>query len=216
MTRAAHCTREARRGVIEVERANRENMCFWRLLRALTHPLFALVRLITRVRLRKSMLSLVHHYIKQQLSNLKSPKMPSKLLVKKLSEFATLPTKGSKLAAGYDLHAAHDCVIKAKGKQMVKTDLQVSLPQGCYGRIAPRSGLAWKHSIDVGAGVIDEDYRGPVNVILFNFDEQDFEVKRGDRIAQLICEKIEQADIQEVSNLDETERGTNGFGSTGV
>lgn len=142
--------------------------------------------------------------------------MPAKLLIKKLSDFATVPTKGSKLSAGYDLYAAYDYVIKARGKEMVKTDLQIALPTGCYGRVAPRSGLAWKHSIDVGAGVIDEDYRGPLNVILFNFSESDFEIKKGDRIAQLICEKIEHADIQEVMDLDSTERGTNGFGSTGV
>lgn len=138
------------------------------------------------------------------------------LFVKKLSEFATLPTKGSKLAAGYDLYAAYDYVIKAKGKEMVKTDLQIALPSGCYGRVAPRSGLAWKNFIDVGAGVIDEDYRGPVNVILFNFGEQDFEIKRGDRVAQLICEKIQQTEIKEVEDLNVTERGSNGFGSTGI
>ena len=142
--------------------------------------------------------------------------MPAKLFIKKLSEFATVPTRGSKFSAGYDLYAAYDYVIKARGKEMVKTDLQIALPPGCYGRVAPRSGLAWKHSIDVGAGVIDEDYRGPVNVILFNFGERDFEIKKGDRIAQLICEKIEQTDIEEVADLDSTERGANGFGSTGV
>lgn len=142
--------------------------------------------------------------------------MPSKLFVKKLTEFATVPSRGSKLAAGYDLYSAYDYVLKAKGKEMVKTDLQIALPSGCYGRVAPRSGLAWKHSIDVGAGVIDEDYRGPLNVILFNFADQDFEIKRGDRIAQLICEKIEQTEIQEAESLDDTDRGSNGFGSTGV
>lgn len=142
--------------------------------------------------------------------------MPSKLFIKKLSDFASIPTKGSKLAAGYDLYSAYDYVIQAKGKEMVKTDLQIALPDGCYGRVAPRSGLAWKNSIDVGAGVIDQDYRGPLNVILFNFGDQDFQIKRGDRVAQLICEKIEQAEVQEVGDLDSTERGTNGFGSTGV
>lgn len=145
-----------------------------------------------------------------------SIKMPSKLLVKRISEFATLPTKGSKLAAGYDLYAAYDHVIKARGKEMVKTDLQIALPSGTYGRVAPRSGLAWKHSIDVGAGVIDEDYRGPLNVILFNFSDTDFEVKRGDRVAQLICEKIEQTDLVEATDLDNTDRGAGGFGSTGI
>ena len=142
--------------------------------------------------------------------------MPAKLFIKKISEFATVPTKGSKLAAGYDLYAAYDYIIKARGKEMVKTDLQIALPPGTYGRVAPRSGLAWKHSIDVGAGVIDEDYRGPLNVILFNFGENDFEIKRGDRVAQLICEKIEQTDIQESDDLESTDRGANGFGSTGV
>jgi dUTP pyrophosphatase len=81
---------------------------------------------------------------------------------------------------------------------------------------APRSGLAWKHSIDVGAGVIDADYRGPVGVILFNHSDQDFEVKVGDRIAQLIIEKILTPKALEVEDLDSTFRGVGGFGSTGV
>lgn len=82
--------------------------------------------------------------------------------------------------------------------------------------VAPRSGLAWKHSIDVGAGVIDADYRGPLGVILFNHSDVDFEVKVGDRIAQLIIEKIMTPDVLEVDDLDSTTRGTGGFGSTGV
>ena len=81
---------------------------------------------------------------------------------------------------------------------------------------APRSGLAWKHSIDVGAGVIDADYRGPVGVILFNHSDVDFEVKVGDRVAQLIIEKIVTPSVTEVDDLDETVRGEGGFGSTGV
>lgn len=80
---------------------------------------------------------------------------------------------------------------------------------------APRSGLAWKHFIDVGAGVIDEDYRGNVGVILFNHSEVDFAVKRGDRVAQLVLEKISTPDVVEVESLDETERAAGGFGSTG-
>ena len=81
---------------------------------------------------------------------------------------------------------------------------------------APRSGLAWKHSIDVGAGVIDADYRGPVGVILFNHSDTDFEVKVGDRIAQLIIEVIMIPDVAEVDDLDSTARGSGGFGSTGI
>lgn len=76
--------------------------------------------------------------------------------------------------------------------------------------------MAWKHSIDVGAGVIDADYRGPVGVILFNHSDVDFEVKVGDRIAQMILEKIVTPDVAEVQDLDSTLRGEGGFGSTGV
>ena len=134
----------------------------------------------------------------------------------RLSEHAFAPTRGSKFAAGYDLYSAYDCVIPAKGKMLVKTDIQIALPPGCYGRVAPRSGLAAKHFIDVGAGVIDYDYRGNVGVLLFNFNETDFEVKKGDRIAQLICERIYMPELQELEKLDETVRGDGGFGSTGV
>lgn len=99
---------------------------------------------------------------------------------------------------------------------MVMTDIQIEIPEGCYGRIAPRSGLAHKHFIDVGAGVIDSDYRGNVGVIIFNFSDQDFVVQRGDRIAQLICEKIENPELEEVQELFVSARGDKGFGSTGI
>jgi dUTP pyrophosphatase len=82
--------------------------------------------------------------------------------------------RGSALVAGYDLSSAYDYIVKARGKKLVDTDIQVQLPQGCYGRIAPRSGLAWKSSIDIGAGVIDTDYTGKIAIVLFNFGEFDF------------------------------------------
>ncbi|XP_036156602.1 deoxyuridine 5'-triphosphate nucleotidohydrolase, mitochondrial isoform X3 [Myotis myotis] len=130
---------------------------------------------------------------------------------------------------------AYDYTIPPMEKTLVKTDIQIALPSGCYGRvalrrltlaqevlavrktenIAPRSGLAAKHFIDVGAGVIDEDYRGNLGVVLFNFGKEKFEVKKGDRIAQLICERIFYPEIEEVQVLDDTERGSGGFGSTG-
>ena len=102
------------------------------------------------------------------------------LQVKRLNSKATLPKKGSAGAAGYDLFSAEKCVIPARGKGLVKTGLSVALPDETYGRvgkskllflllirycIAPRSGLAWKHSIDVGAGVIDMDYRGERTIL---------------------------------------------------
>ncbi|ELU04579.1 hypothetical protein CAPTEDRAFT_178519 [Capitella teleta] len=113
--------------------------------------------------------------------------------------------------------SAYDYEISSLGKQLVKTDIQIAVPDGCYGRVAPRSGLAHKHFIDVGAGVIDQDYRGNVGVILFNLNKDaSFTVKKGDRVAQLILERIYIADLQELPTLDETERGEGGFGSTGT
>ena len=92
----------------------------------------------------------------------------------------------------------------------------LSFPVGLYARIAPRSGLALKKFIDVGAGVVNSDYCGEVGVVLFNHVNQDFEVKMGDRIAQLILEKIDTPPVEEVQDLDNIVRGTGGFGSTGV
>lgn len=138
------------------------------------------------------------------------------LRVKKLSVHATLPTRASSLSAGYDICSAENGVVKARGNLLLKTDLAISCPKNTYARIAPRSGLALKKCIDVGAGVIDADYRGNVGVILFNHSEHDLYVKKGDRIAQLILEKICMTDIIECENLDDTERSSNGFGSSGL
>lgn len=129
---------------------------------------------------------------------------------------ATLPTRGSALAAGYDLSASEAAVIPKGGRAVVSTGLSISVPLGCYGRVAPRSGLAVKKGIDVGAGVIDSDYRGIVGVVLFNFGEEDINIAPGDRIAQLIIERIATPRVVEVVSLDETDRGAAGFGSTGV
>jgi len=127
------------------------------------------------------------------------------------------PSKSSDHAAGFDLKSVYNYIVPMKGSCLIKTDIKVKLPIGTYGRIAPRSGLALRNKIDVGGGVIDRDYTGNVCVILFNFsDEKDFVVTRGDRIAQLICEKIEYPELQHVGDLEETERGNNGFGSSGV
>ena len=134
----------------------------------------------------------------------------------RLSEHASAPFRGSDRAAGFDLTSAHDCVVPARGMQLVKTDLQIELPAGCYGRVAPRSGLAVKHGIDVGAGVIDEDYRGNVGVVLFNHSDTDFGVHKGDRVAQLICQRIFYPQLEEAQALTDTKRGNEGFGSTGV
>ena len=127
--------------------------------------------------------------------------------VKKLCNNAKLPVRGSTGAAGYDLAAAQTAVILAHGKVLVKTGLSISMPTGCYGRIAPRSGLALKKFIDVGAGVVDEDYRGELGVILFNFGDEDFKINMGDKIAQLIFEKKKTPAIVETNSLEETRTG---------
>ncbi|QDJ94994.1 dUTPase [Hypsugopox virus] len=134
----------------------------------------------------------------------------------KLSKNAFSPSKESSYAAGYDLKSAYDYNVEPQSRILVKTDIAIMLPEGCYGRIAPRSGLAFKHCIDIGAGVIDADYRGNIGIVLINNSHSCFTIKKGDRIAQLICEKIVYADVLEVTSLDESSRGTNGFGSTGI
>jgi dUTP pyrophosphatase len=132
-----------------------------------------------------------------------------------LTENALPPTRESSGAAGLDLRSAYDISIPASGNGLVKTDLAIRLPPGCYGRIAPRSGLALQHRIDVGGGVIDEDYRGNLCAILFNHSDRLFQIRLGYRVAQLICE-IFYPDILEVKELDNTERDIRGFGSTGL
>jgi dUTP pyrophosphatase len=141
------------------------------------------------------------------------------LKVKRLSKDATLPKRGSPGAAGYDLYSMQDAMIRSKGKNLIRTGICVEIPEGHYGRIAPRSSLAWINFIDVGAGVIDSDYRGEIKVVLYNFASVMFKISKGQRIAQLIIERISTPDIVEITkeeDLEHTERGFGGFGSTGT
>ena len=131
-----------------------------------------------------------------------------------LSHGAIAPTRGSAGAAGYDLYANEDVTIGETEFTPVNTGVSVAIPPGYYGRIAPRSGLAAKYGIIIGGGVIDEDYRGELKVLmscLFGI----YEVSRGERIAQLILEKITTPELEIVTSLDDTDRGSGGFGSTG-
>lgn len=152
------------------------------------------------------------------------------------SDSAIIPTKGSLDAAGWDLYASQKHTIPAYDSCKVHTDLHIAFPPGYYARIASRSGLAFKHKVVTQGGVVDEgnaiisisyipysnlsvDYRGEVGVILFNHSNRDFEVKPGDRIAQLILEKIaDNVQVETVSSIEElgqTDRGHGGFGSSG-
>lgn len=137
------------------------------------------------------------------------------LHVKRFDDRATLPTRGSPGAVGYDLACIEDFVLGTQSRCLVPTGIGVQLPSGVYGRIAPRSGLTVKHGIHIGAGVIDPDYMGEVKVAMFNLGLKPVEFKKGDRIAQLILESCKVPDVIEVDDLMPTFRGERGFGSTG-
>ncbi|AUF82677.1 dUTP pyrophosphatase [Tetraselmis virus 1] len=136
--------------------------------------------------------------------------------VKLLCDDAKMPCRGDQGAAGFDVYSTEDAVIPKGGRNGVGTGLSMACPPNHYIRVAPRSGLAFKNGIDVLAGVIDESYRGEIKVILQNLGDNDFSVKKGDRIAQLIFEKISIPMLELVDSLSDTERGSGGFGSTGV
>lgn len=140
------------------------------------------------------------------------------LRVKKKDPDAVIPSRATPGSAGYDLTSVESHIILPGRRAIVSTGLSIAVPEGTYGRIAPRSGLAVKSGIGVGAGVVDSDYRGEVKVVLFNHDiHNTYEVKPGHRIAQLVLEKIVCAEVEEiVGELQDTYRGDGGFGSTGV
>ena len=141
--------------------------------------------------------------------------------IKKLNENAIVPTKGSEYAAGYDLYAVLEdekITIWPHDTVMIDTGWAMKIPKGYFGAIFARSGLASKQGLRPAncVGVIDSDYRGPVKVALHNDTNEHQIVRQGDRIAQLVIIPYNQIDFVEVDDLDETERGTGGFGSTGV
>ena len=144
-----------------------------------------------------------------------------KLNIKKIHDDSLMPQYGSKYAAGLDVFSYIETTIKSRTRQLIPTGITVSWDgkkaDKYYLRVAPRSGLSVKNNIDIGAGVIDYDYRGEIFICFINNDnEKEYTVKKGDKIAQLILTKIETFnEIYEVSEHSETERGCNGFGSTG-
>src|ERR1043165_8229962 len=141
--------------------------------------------------------------------------MFDRLLFKRLHAEARLPSRGSERAAGLDLRAVERVTLAPGGRAAVRTGLAVAIPAGFYGRVAPRSGLAVRHGIDVLAGVIDADYRGEILCALVNHGPEPFEIEPGARIAQLIIEVIAMPSPAWAEDLEETTRGAGGFGSTG-
>lgn len=138
------------------------------------------------------------------------------LRVKKLSENGRAPQRASAGAAGYDLFSAEETVVTPGTRRVVKTDIAIHVPEGHYGRVAPRSGLAYKFGVDPVAGVVDSDYRGPLGIVLANNGVSDFKINIGDRVAQLLLEQVSTPEVLLVDELDESARGEAGFGSTGV
>lgn len=147
--------------------------------------------------------------------------MNSTFKVLKLSELAIIPKRATPFSAGLDLHSIINTTIEPQSNGVINTGISVKLPHSTYGRIAPRSSLSLQNSITVGAGVIDEDYRGPLIVVIFNHSkDKAFHVKVGDRIAQLILEKIDYSNAEECFENEFlgyfTARGKQGFGSSGL
>jgi dUTP pyrophosphatase len=132
---------------------------------------------------------------------------------KNVSNFSILRSTNG--AAGYDIKSAVSMTLKARSRSVVPTGIFIEIPIGYYGRIASKSGLSVKHGIEVGAGVIDSDYRGEIMVVLHNHGNEDIQIDVGMKIAQMIFEKCYFPDIVIVDKLSETKRGIGGFGSTG-
>ncbi|OCS87481.1 dUTP diphosphatase [Caryophanon tenue] len=140
------------------------------------------------------------------------------LRVKRVHEDAKMPLQARAGDAGMDLFSIEETVIQPGEWQLIKTGLQIELPQGTEGQVRPRSGLALKHGITVlnSPGTIDEGYRGDVGVVLINHGRVPFTVEKHMRIAQLVVQLVPQVELLEVEELTTTERGAQGFGSSGV
>jgi dUTP pyrophosphatase len=143
---------------------------------------------------------------------------PLEIQVLTLGEGLELPRYQTKGSAGMDVRAAHDVTIYVGLTTLVKCGFKLACPEGYEVQIRPRSGLALKHSVTVvnTPGTIDSDYRGEVGVILINHGQAPYVIKRGDRIAQLVVARVEQAPIRVVHQLSITDRGEGGFGHTGT
>lgn len=138
-----------------------------------------------------------------------------RLSFKRLDSKATLPTRGSPEAAGLDMFSIEDVVVEPKQRSLVRTGLAVAIPEGYYGRIAPRSGLATQKGLDVLAGVIDSDYRGEVRCLLYNTGDEAIHLPAQSKICQLVIEKIITPGAVWSDEISDTDRGSGGFGSTG-
>ncbi|ALR18940.1 dUTP diphosphatase [Sphingobium baderi] len=149
-----------------------------------------------------------------------SPLVPIEIRLKRLPHGEGLPTPAyaTEHAAGMDVVSAEDVTIAPGGRYAVATGFAMAIPEGYEVQVRPRSGLALKHGISLPntPGTIDADYRGELKVILINLGDTPFIIARGDRIAQLVAAPVQMARFAEVRELDDTARGSGGFGSTGI
>lgn len=142
---------------------------------------------------------------------------PNTLPVELLTDTAIIPKRGSERAAGYDLYPVESGVVPAWGSTTINTGIKITMPLGYYGRIASRSGLAVKNNIEVGAGVIDNDYTGEIIVLLRNFSDTDYNYPYGKAIAQLILTPYHSSSDFITGTINRTTaRGDNKFGSTDI
>lgn len=141
-----------------------------------------------------------------------------KLLVKRLDPSVALPAYAHDDDAGLDLPSAHDVTLEPNGRALVATGLAVAIPFGFAGLVLPRSGLARTHGVTVlnTPGLVDSGYRGELKVLLVNHGAAPVTLRRGERVAQLVIQRVERAELVEVSELPTSERGAGGFGSTGA
>ena len=133
-----------------------------------------------------------------------------------LNESAQLPTRAHMEDAGFDLYASEDAYLVGKQRNTIKTGISLEMPSYFAGLIWPRSGLSVKRGVDVLAGVIDSGYRGEIMVCLYNTSDEDIEIKHGDRIAQIIFQEVPRVSLELSESLGSSQRGSDGFGSTGT
>ena len=153
---------------------------------------------------------------KKQLRLLITSKM-LKIKIKKIKENAIVPKYAHHGDAGVDLYSTEDYIIKPGERVLVSTGIAIAIPKGHEAQVRPKSGLALKHGISIvnTPGTVDCEYRGEIGVIAINLGNEDFKIEKGNKIAQMVFNKIEKADFEEVKELDDTTRGDGGFGSTG-
>lgn len=143
--------------------------------------------------------------------------MNTTVKIKRLDKTLPLPSYQTEYSSGMDVYSSIDCKVKAGNFRVVPTGISLEIPEGMEGQVRARSGMAAKYGIGVlnGPGTVDSDYRGEIKVILFNFSNDDYNINKGDRIAQIVFSRVTRIDLEEKDKLKETTRNKGGFGSTG-